>query len=257
MSDKTQSIQKAHTANVMPTGGNAKGGQLGTIFGIESGDIRIPYVYLVRSGTLSAKLADGSRAPVGSLFHSVKKEAVDKLEVLIAHASKGISREKKKDNLGNVVRDAHGDEVIVEAACYRAIVLPVKTPKQPFMISFKGFNLFSSWKDFISELASTGRTNLDVVVTLGSREQETNFGYTQVFDLKITGAATEEQRELMLEASHSFGSVTQKAVDDEDDVEQEAKTATVDNDLSFLNDKDSVDLDDVLPETSLDDILKS
>ena len=61
----------------------------------------------------------------------------------------------------------------------------------------------------------------------------------------------------MLEASHSFGSVTQKAVDDEDDVEQEAKTATVDNDLSFLNDKDSVDLDDVLPETSLDDILKS
>ena len=97
MSDKTQSIQKAHTANVMPTGGNAKGGQLGTIFGIESGDIRIPYVYLVRSGTLSAKLADGSRAPVGSLFHSVKKEAVDKLEVLIAHASKGISREKKKD----------------------------------------------------------------------------------------------------------------------------------------------------------------
>lgn len=247
----------------MPTTTGKKGGQLGTIFGIEAGDIRIPYVYLVRSGTKNAKTPDNQRVAVGKLFHSVKKEAYDSLDVLVAHASKGIAIDNKRDNNGNDVLDHEGNSVKTQSPCYRAIMLPVDTPSQPFMTTFKGYNLFTSWKNFISELASTGRTNLDVVVRMSSKEQDTNYGYTQVLNLEIIREATEEERNLMLDASHSFGAVTAKAGDDEDEVEITVNaTATVDDSLDFLNDTKfstaGTSIDSAIEDNpTLDDILKS
>lgn len=253
MSDQ-ELVKKTHTSDVMPTGGQ-KGGQLGTIFGIEAGDIRIPYVYLIRSGAKNAILANGKRPTVGQLFHSTKKEAYDELDVLIAHASKGTSRETKQD----------GSEEMVP--CYRAIVIPVDDPTSVFMISFKGSNLYVSWKDFISELSAKGLTNLDVVVKLRSKEIETKYGMTNAMELVISGEdgeimqpATEEQREMMLSVSNKLGNQTMRARDEEEaPVETEVVPTDVDE---VLNDdkKKRKALSDALPdsetEVDLDTILK-
>ena len=201
-SEETQ-VVKSQTGQVMPTGGGTS--QLGTIFGIEAGDMRIPYVYLVRSGNRNAILEDDSKATVGFLYHATKKEQYESIEVLIAHASKGKSTSKKPDT---------GE--VVTSACYRAIIVPLDDLNKPFMTTFKGVNLWDSWKNFISELAETNRSNLDVVVKMSSKMVDTNYGSTEAFELEIVGEATKEQSELMLEISNRFGGLTAKIIDDED-----------------------------------------
>ncbi len=248
-------LQKPHTSDVVKSNAQ-RGNALGTIFGLEAGDVRLPYVYLIRANTKNARLADGKRPPVNTLFHSLKKESYEYLDVLIAHATKGTSPQRRLDEDGDEMTDAEGNALIDNKTCFRALILPVDNPAQPFVTTFKGWNLFTSWREFVSLLASTGRTNLDVVVRMTSKEQENKRGFTQVFDMQILREATAEERETMLKASNSLGSVTARAVDGEDEADDAITTEATSVD-EILKDDTNVDLTGTLEgNETLDEILK-
>lgn len=253
-----KSIQKAHTADVVPTAGQRNTSQLGTIFGIEAGDIRLPYFILVRANTKNAKLKDGSRPKLGSLFHSLTKEAFESIDVLVCHATKGLSPQKKLDEDGDEIKDSEGNAITDMVTCYRALMVRVDEPTKPFVITFKGFNLYNSWREFISLIAGTGRTNLDVVVRIKSKDLETKRGYTNVFDLEVVGETTEEQKNIIMQYSQRLGAVTSRmeAEAEEEEIITETTTVQPEADLSFLHDNND-DLDSALGEnTPLEEILK-
>lgn len=224
---KDKALEKrSETAQVVPTTAMGSGGTVGTISGIEAEDIRLPYAILVRGNTAHAVLADGSQAPVGSLFHATKKEAYTNLEGLIGCAVKGKSKEEKD-----------GEEYEVD--CYRAIVLPVDNPRQPFKLTFKGWNLWESWRAYISELSANGVSNLDHIVRFETQMVDTNNGKVLALKLVRGRETTNEEKDLINRCAMELGAALQSDNTEEDDVEDERQPLPADED---------VDIDELLKE---------
>jgi len=181
-------------------------GTIGTISGIEPGDISMPYMYVVQSNSKNAQMEDGSKAKPGEFFHNTKKESYKEIKVLLAFAKKG--KATKKDI-------KTGEETQVPA--YRAVMLDVNSKESPFIMTFKGYNLWSGWKPYMSKLSAEGISNLDNVVVMTTVEQDTSYGsVVHVVNMEIGDKTTKEEKSLMADMVNRFSGVLNGKEEEED-----------------------------------------
>lgn len=185
-------------------------GVIGTISGIEPGDINMPYVYVVQKNSKNATLPDGKEATPGQYFHNTKRQAYNKMDVLIAFAKKGTAIKKNLQ-----------DKTETEVPAYRAVMLPVDNLHSPFIMTFKQMALWHGWKPYLSELSAKNVSNLTNAVVMTTDKVDTSYGsVVYVPSIKVGDKVTDEQINMIESVVIRFGGALDKAVDEDEETDE-------------------------------------
>jgi hypothetical protein len=184
-------------------------GGLENIIGIEPEDLNMPYVYVVRASAKHAVKADGSKASEGSFFHNTKKKEYKELEVLIAYAKKGTTLQTKPDGSTEEVK------------AWRTLMIPTDNLYSPFVMTFKGMNMWYGWKPFLSLLMAEGIKNPHVkVYKITSKDVTTQDGRAYpVPELTILRDSKKEELAAAKSILDRFGASIESVSDEDEPTE--------------------------------------